>query len=329
MLLDTYAFQQACEKLNILVIGDLMVDRYLWGAVERISPEAPVPVVDISKEENRLGGAANVALNIQAIGARPVLCGVVGVDKDGEILRELAENSHFQTDLIFPSTERRTTVKVRVIGNQQQVLRVDKEDRYPLSQVEKEFILPKLLERISDFDAIIFEDYDKSMLGAELIQKVIAEAQRYSVPTLVDPKFKQFWDYAGVTVFKPNMKELNEGLGLRLHKQDMEGITSAIKQLREKMPHHQTLITLSENGMLLVDENFKAHHFPAHYRNITDVSGAGDTVIGVTATAMAAGMPLPQAVAMANLAGGLVCEEVGVVPVNRVKLMEEVMKLRK
>ncbi|MEM6766615.1 MAG: D-glycero-beta-D-manno-heptose-7-phosphate kinase [Bacteroidota bacterium] len=329
MLLDTYAFQQACEKLNILVIGDLMVDRYLWGAVERISPEAPVPVVDISKEENRLGGAANVALNIQAIGARPVLCGVVGVDKDGEILRELAENSHFQTDLIFPSTERRTTVKVRVIGNQQQVLRVDKEDRYPLSQVEKEFILPKLLERISDFDAIIFEDYDKSMLGAELIQKVIAEAQRYSVPTLVDPKFKQFWDYAGVTVFKPNMKELNEGLGLRLHKQDMEGITSAIKQLREQMPHHQTLITLSENGMLLVDENFKAHHFPAHYRNITDVSGAGDTVIGVTATAMAAGMPLPQAVAMANLAGGLVCEEVGVVPVNRVKLMEEVMKLRK
>ena len=327
MQLDVAAFQQACEKLKILVIGDLMVDRYLWGSVERISPEAPVPIVDISKEENRLGGAANVALNIQAMGAQPVLCGVVGQDKDGETLKELAAKRQFQTDLIFSTTERRTTVKVRVIGNQQQVLRVDKEDRYGLSQSEKEVILPALLSRIPDFDAIVFEDYDKSMLSAGLIKEVIAVAQQHNIPTLVDPKFKQFWDYAGVTVFKPNMKELNEGLGLRLSKQDLEGITSAIKQLREKMPHAQTLITLSENGMLLVDEAFQTHHFPAHYRNITDVSGAGDTVIGVTATAMAAGISLPQAVAMANLAGGLVCEEVGVVPVDRARLMEEVERI--
>ncbi|MEM8897872.1 MAG: D-glycero-beta-D-manno-heptose-7-phosphate kinase [Bacteroidota bacterium] len=327
MQLDVAAFQRACEKLKILVIGDLMVDRYLWGSVERISPEAPVPVVDISKEENRLGGAANVALNIQAMGAQPVLCGVVGKDKDGETLKDLAAKRQFQTDLIFSTSERRTTVKVRVIGNQQQILRVDKEDRYGLSQSEIETILLALLAKVPDFDAIVFEDYDKSMLSAELIREVIAVAQKHNIPTLVDPKFKQFWDYAGVTVFKPNMKELNEGLGLRLNKQDLEGITTATKRLREKMPHAQTLITLSENGMLLVDEAYQAYHFPAHYRNITDVSGAGDTVIGVTATAMAAGVPLPQAVAMANLAGGLVCEEVGVVPVDRERLTKELRRI--
>ncbi len=315
------------ESANILVIGDLMLDIYQWGRVDRISPEAPVPVVDVERQEIRLGGAANVARNLYQLGATPHMCGVVGEDTAGEQMISLARSSHFPTDLIFQTSHRRTTVKERIIAHQQQMLRIDKEDRFSLTKEEKAQVLVGLKERIASFDAIIFEDYDKSMIDAELIQVVMNLAHQLSIPVMVDPKFLHFWNYNGATVFKPNLKELNEGLNVRLKNDQFNDIVEAILELRKRMPHYQTLVTLSSQGMLFVDEEGQSQHIKAHYRNIADVSGAGDTVISVLTLGWIAGLTLSQAVTIANLAGGIVCEEVGVVPISKAKLEKEIPKL--
>ena len=317
-------FFEACKSLKVLVVGDLMVDRYLWGKVSRISPEAPVPIVDIYQEENRLGGAANVALNVRAMGATPILGGLVGADRDGVVCRQLAKDLAFQTDLIIPSESRRTTVKVRVIGNQQQVLRVDREDTFSLTDQEEEALLPALLQKISSCDLIILEDYDKGLFSPSFIKSLVGEAKKNHIPIFVDPKFRNFLSYSGVHLFKPNLKELNEGLKIQVANTEYEAIRDAVLALRAEMPHSFSLITLSENGILLVDEQGEWHQFPAHYRDIIDVSGAGDTVITVASLAMAAGLSPLLATQLANLAGGLVCEEVGVVPVDVQRLKQEV-----
>lgn len=321
------AFLEACTSKRVLVVGDLMLDRYLWGRVERISPEAPVPVVDVYKEENRLGGAANVGLNLHALGAAVAICGVVGNDHEGRELLRLAEEKGFENRFVHTSSERRTTVKIRILGATQQMLRVDKEDRFALSPDERAQILQSLIPRISEFDAIIFEDYDKSMLDAEIVGHIIHAAAHNNIPVMVDPKYRNFWAYSGCTLFKPNLKELAEGLGYQLSRFDLEGIYRRIVELRERMPHTYTLVTLSENGMMLVDENLYATHIPAHYRNITDVSGAGDTVISVMSLGLLAGLSPLDSGTLANLAGGLVCEEVGVVPINPEKLAAEAVRL--
>lgn len=320
-------FFQACEKISVLIVGDLMLDRYLFGKVSRISPEAPVPVVDINHEENRLGGAANVALNIHALGAKPILCGVTGIDKDGETMKSLMEGLDFQTDHIYSLESRRTTVKVRVIGNHQQVLRVDKEDRIALPEELQSQILGDLSEKMSNYQMIIFQDYDKYMLSPRFIHQLTEFAQQANIPVAVDPKFAHFKEYQGCTLFKPNLKELNEGMGTRLENTDLEGILAAVIRLRQSMAHTYTLVTLSENGMLWIDEKEQYTHIPAHYRNIVDVSGAGDTVISVAALGIASGMDPLQAAKIANLAGGLVCEKVGVVPIEREDLKREATKL--
>ncbi len=324
---DLYNFIGDCPNVKVLVIGDLMLDRYLWGKVERISPEAPVPIVDIDHEENRLGGAANVALNIHALGATPVLCGVVGVDRDGAIFRRMAKEKGFNTGHIVISETRRTTVKVRIIGNNQQVMRVDREDRHYLDANDRALLLETLKKAIPEVDVIIFEDYDKGLLDTTIIQHIIHHAGQHKVPITVDPKFRQFLDYKHCTLFKPNLKELNEGLNLRLSKRNISDIIDAIHQLRNRMPHSHTLITLSEAGMLYVDETGNNLHVEAHYRDIVDVSGAGDTVISVISLALALGVSLFKATHFANLAGGLVCEEVGVVPLNPNKLALEAQKI--
>ena len=284
-------FFEACKALRVLVVGDLMVDRYLWGKVSRISPEAPVPIVDVYREENRLGGAANVALNVRAMGATPILGGLVGTDRDGVVCRQLAVEQAFQTDLILPSETRRTTVKVRVIGNQQQVLRVDKEeDTFSLTEEEENTLLPALLQHMPSCDLVLLEDYDKGLFSPSFIKSLVAEAKKNCIPIFVDPKFRNFLSYAGVHLFKPNLKELNEGLKIQVTNKEHQAIQEAVWELRSVMPHSFSLITLSENGVLLVDEKGEGHHFPAHYRDIIDVSGAGDTVITVASLAMAAGL---------------------------------------
>ncbi len=299
-----------------MVVGDLMLDRYLWGRADRISPEAPVPVVEVIKEENRPGGAANVALNLRTMGAEVIVCGLVGKDSDGDLLLDQARIHGFRQELIFASPNRRTTVKVRVLAGTQHLLRVDREDKFPLSAEESALLTAKTIAEIASCDAIVLEDYDKGLLQPDFIQALIQEANRQNKPVLVDPKFRQFWQYAGCTVFKPNLKELNEALGLSLVKNDLSGIADASRLLQERMPHTYTLVTLSEQGMLLVPTGEAAIHIPAHPRQISDVSGAGDTVVGVAALSLAAGLEMKQAAYLANLAGGLVCEVAGVAPIT-------------
>ncbi|WNJ17590.1 bifunctional ADP-heptose synthase [Pontibacter sp. G13] len=312
-----------CQDQKVLVVGDLMLDRYLWGKVERISPEAPVPVVDIAREECRLGGAANVALNLRSLGATPTICGIVGQDSDGKQLIQLAEEAGFDTSLVHESIQRRTTTKTRVMGNQQQVLRVDNEDRFPLTHTETTAMLTQLLAAIPDFDGIILQDYDKCVLNPEMISRITHAARQADIPVMVDPKFVNFSQYQHCTLFKPNLKELAEGTGKRLDKRNLAGIQSAVEELRVAMPHPLTLVTLSENGMLLIDEALEAHHIPGHVCQIADVSGAGDTVIAVMALAMLSGLNTTEAAELANLSGSLVCEQLGVVPIKREQLRKE------
>lgn len=317
------------QNLNILVIGDLMLDRYHWGRVDRVSPEAPVPVVDVFQEENRLGGAANVARNLNNLGCKPILCGVVGQDTEGEIFQALMEQDDLSRLGIVATGERRTTTKTRILGGKQQILRIDKEDRdYLPGPLRKQFQqeVRRLMHELS-VDAIIFEDYDKGLLSPEFIQNIVSIAREKSILTFVDPKFRQFHNYAGVTVFKPNLKELSVGVKENLQLEDLDAIRMASMSLKKRMPHEYTFVTLSENGVALIDKYGNLDHAPAHFRKIIDVSGAGDTVIGVMAAFMAAGYSARLAARLANLAGGLVCEEVGVVPVDAIRMEAEMRKV--
>lgn len=321
-------FLQNPSTFPVLVIGDLMLDRYLWGKVERISPEAPVPVVDVTEEESRLGGAANVALNLLALGAKPILCGVIGNDSDGDLLLEEMQKLGLPEKGILRLNSRRTTAKIRILGNRHQMLRVDKEVKDVLHAEDSALLESRILEILPQVKGIIFEDYDKGLITPLLIEKISVAAGKLNLPVFVDPKYRNFSAYSNCTVFKPNLKELNEGLGLRLQATDTEGIVQAIKAFRKKMPHTWTLLTLSEHGMLLIDADFQALHIPAHARSIADVSGAGDTVISVLAFASIAGLSIPAASTLANLAGGLVCEKPGVVPVEIPELIRDLEKLR-
>jgi rfaE bifunctional protein kinase chain/domain len=315
------------KSLRILVVGDLMVDRYLWGRVSRISPEAPVPVVDVNREENRLGGAANVALNLVALGATPVMLGVVGHDAEGASFLEICETMRLPTDGVMISRERRTTTKIRVIGNNQQMLRVDKEDTHPLSAAELGQVHTMLKDTLDrgGIHAIVFEDYDKGMLSAPLIAEIVAKATARGIPTFVDPKFANFWAYKHVTVFKPNLKEVREAMKEDLPTRDIPALAAAVEHLRTRLEAQHVLLTLSENGVLLSSPAPRAAlHVPAHLRAITDVSGAGDTVISTFSACWAAGCTPEASTRIANLAGGLVCEHVGVVPVDAVRLKAEI-----
>jgi rfaE bifunctional protein kinase chain/domain len=320
---DIKTFATALPKLRVLVIGDLMLDRYHFGRVTRISPEAPVPVVDVERTESRPGGAANVALNIRSMGAQVTLCGLIGNDDNGQILMNCLGGEGFDTSLVIASNDRPTTTKTRIIGNNQQILRVDHESRESIDANQEAQLLQALAGKLGQFDVLVLEDYDKGLLSPVLIQGIVKESKVANVPVVVDPKYRNFLAYRDVALFKPNLKELNEALNLRIGKNDLAGIVEAVKALRARMPHQETLVTLSENGVLAIDATGHSTHIPAHYRKITDVSGAGDTVIALMALGIAAGLGLVAAATIANLAGGLVCEDVGVVPVNPDRLFRE------
>lgn len=319
---DRIQFETRIPDLHVMVIGDLMLDRYLWGTVNRISPEAPVPVVDISRSEDRPGGAANVALNLKSMGARVSIAGAIGDDIDGTLLLEILQQKGFDTDLVLVEPDRITTTKTRVLGNRQQMLRIDQEQKDELTPEAQKLILTKFSKLVEEVDVLIFEDYDKGVLNPSLIAEIISLCNQNNIPTIVDPKFKNFFSYQNCTLFKPNLKELNDGLGIQVKNTDLDELERAVGLLREKMPHNNTLITLSENGVLALDSS-SVKHIQAHYRKITDVSGAGDTVVALMGLALGAGLPLSSAATIANLGGGLVCEEVGVVPIDRSRLLKE------
>lgn len=321
------------KNMNIMIIGDVMIDSYLFGQVSRISPEAPVPIVSVNKRTNRLGGAANVALNVKAMGARPVLCSVIGQDDKSITFDELLKENDLYTGGILKSKNRITTTKFRVIGNNTQMLRVDEEVTNPLDDKDRNtfrHILDAMMDEQS-IDAIIFQDYDKGVISAEIIQHVTDMATKRKIPVTVDPKKKNFGAYRNLTMFKPNLKELQEGLAMDFDKKNHEKLHDAVRLIHEKHNVELVLVTLSEQGILisrrLGDGRYNDLIIPAHLRSIADVSGAGDTVISVATLCLAAGLSDHEIAALSNLAGGQVCEFVGVIPVDRDKLLAETSKL--
>ena len=312
------------NSLNVLIIGDVMMDTYLWGKVERISPEAPVPVVSVTKKENRLGGAANVALNVQALGANPIICAVIGNDADGLIFLSLLEKQKLSKQGILEVKDRPTTVKTRVIAHNQQIVRVDAETDRNISAETTQLLLDKIRQIIFDqsIAAIIFEDYDKGLITEELIRVTVSLANEKNIITVVDPKNRNFHFYRDVTLFKPNLKELKEGLKIDIDPGNRSEIEKAVNELQKQLGVKMLMLTLSENGVFISSENGQKL-IPAHVRDIADVSGAGDTVIATVALCLAAGLDEFQTAAVANLAGGLVCEHVGVVPIRKEQLLEE------
>nr|WP_319270673.1 bifunctional ADP-heptose synthase [uncultured Draconibacterium sp.] len=317
------------SKMRAIVIGDAMVDTYLWGKVDRLSPEAPVPIVSVTTRENRLGGAANVSRNIQALGATPILFAVVGDDDNGKEFQNLLEKRNVSAEGIFIDPTRNTTVKNRIISSGKQIVRVDEESiEYISAEMEAKLINAIKTEIESNpVDVIVFVDYDKGVVTPNLFKTINDLAREKGIPTAVDPKKRNFRNYKNVSLFKPNFKEFVDGTGLPLLKGDLESLKEAAETFKKEMQLKLIFITLSELGVF-ISNGVKEQYYPVAIRDIADVSGAGDTVIGVASLAMAAGLPPKIMALMSNLAGGLVCEKVGVVPIDQTQLKKE-MKSQK
>ncbi len=323
---------QKFNNLNVVVIGDIMVDSYQWGKVERISPEAPVPICAVTKIENRLGGAGNVALNLKAMGANPILCSVIGKDSNGENLLHLMQQEGMTTDYILQSTDRPTTTKTRIIGNNSQMLRIDNESIETLDRKEETVFLKRIESLFSKMkiDVVIFQDYDKGVITERVITTTTSQANKKNIPITVDPKHRNFSLYKDVTMFKPNLKELKEGLKIEFDKPTQENLENASLLLKDKQRIEKVFITLSEYGVFFADyskKQAKVVLLPANVRKIADVSGAGDTVISVASLCLALAIEPKEIAKISNLAGGLVCEEVGVVPINKDRLYRELLAL--
>jgi D-glycero-beta-D-manno-heptose-7-phosphate kinase len=313
---------EAFNKLKVLIIGDVMVDSYLWGKVDRISPEAPVPIVHVNKRETRLGGAGNVVMNVHALGAYPVICSVIGADSDADIITRHFQTLNVDTSGIIQSPSRITTVKHRILSGSQHMLRLDQENDHPLDQEEERLLTEKIKEILPTCDVVIFEDYDKGTLTENVIQTTIELARSLNIPSIVDPKKRNFLKYKGASLFKPNFKELKEGLKVDVDPDDTEELKNAVELLKERLDLKGVLLTLSERGVY-IDYNDNQKLIPAHLRSISDVSGAGDTVTGIAAACLALGLSPNFLAALSNLGGGLVCEYVGVVPINKKALLDE------
>lgn len=319
--------------LNVLIIGDVMIDAYIWGKVERISPEAPVPIVTVSRRASLLGGAANVALNVKALGATPYLCSVIGNDPKADEVIGLLEKEGLVTEGIVRSPERITTTKFRVIGNNYQLLRVDEETETELHARETDELLCHFFSLLKKFPIhiIIIQDYNKGVMTSKVIRKITARAEELHIPVAVDPKKKHFNEYKNVSLFKPNLKELIEGLKIDFDPADTDHLREAVQHFQKDHGIDHVLVTLSDKGVFISsrmgEHAYITHSIPAHVRSIADVSGAGDTVISVATLCLALGLPPYETALISNLAGGLVCEFVGVVPIDRKHLEDEMMRI--
>ncbi len=309
---------------RIAVIGDMMLDGYFWGDVKRISPEAPVPVLEVEDEFFRFGGAANVALNIFTLGGIPVPVGVIGNDSYGSIFSSLIKEKNIEDAGIIIDNERPTTTKTRVIANSQHVVRIDKESKAYISNKIESKISFYIESVINKLDGIILQDYNKGILTPSLISKIISLANKKNILITVDPKFDNFFEYKNVTVFKPNRKETETVLGIRI-KNDKD-ISSAGRNLLHKLNSEYVLLTLGEAGIAVFEKGDKERRMPTKARKVADVSGAGDTVISTLTIGLAAGANIYEACFLANYAAGIVCGEVGIVPIEKEKLFETVLK---
>lgn len=317
------------ENTTVLVVGDVMVDCYLNGKVNRISPEAPVPIMNVQNREYRLGGAANVALNLKSLGAKPVLCSVIGKDNKGTIFYNLLQKNDLDSLGIIHSTDRKTTFKYRVVGNKTQMLRIDDEDDSFLNEKEASQFLTTLTQIIDNqkIDVIVLVDYDKGLFSGNIIHQIVGLSKKLNIITTVDPKKRNFWNYEGVTMFKPNFQELCDGLRIDNNNFSLEEIHQLIKDFSIKQNIDYVMTTLSEKGIAIYDRK-KDLFFsqPAFLRNISDVSGAGDTVMSISSLCLAAKLTAKQTAQLANLGGGIVCEYSGVVPITHEMLRAEMMK---
>ncbi|MBK6476653.1 MAG: D-glycero-beta-D-manno-heptose-7-phosphate kinase [Flavobacteriales bacterium] len=328
MTLASERFFDGAQRTTALVIGDVMVDAYLWGRVERISPEAPVPVVQVHERSARLGGAANVALNMKALGANAVVVSVVGDDENAKNLDLRFKEQGLSVAGIIRSPERRTTVKTRVISGHQHIVRVDEEQEDDLSLNDANALIARVEALLGSEKpgVIVLEDYNKGVLAENTIARIIELANTAKVPVAVDPKKRNFLAYRGVSLFKPNLKELREGLKIDIDPTSDNSVSDAVNLLEAQLGNAISMITLSEHGTY-IHQGELTHRIDAHRRKIADVSGAGDTVIAVAALALAQGLSAKHIGELANLAGGLVCEEVGVVPVDRTRFLSECIRL--
>jgi D-glycero-beta-D-manno-heptose-7-phosphate kinase len=308
---------------RIAIVGDLMLDRYYWGRVARISPEAPVPVVEIESEAVRLGGAANVAHNIASLGGIPFMFGAVGRDDDGVLFREIIRKAGYSEEGILEDASRPTTCKTRVIAHNQHVVRIDRESKCAVGEKFAGQILSSIERQIDTFDAIILEDYNKGVLARPLIPEIIELARRRRVMVTVDPKFENFFEYAGVTVFKPNRKEAEEALGMRLN--SAESVAAAGREMLKRLNAENVPMTLGDEGMSLFRNSGESVNIPTRARSVADVSGAGDTVIATVTIALAGGAAINEAATLANYAAGAVCSEVGIVPISLASLRKAVL----
>lgn len=319
---------QSFNTLKIGVIGDVMLDTYWWGKVERISPEAPVPVVAVSKKEQRIGGAGNVALNVASLGAAVNVISIIGNDDEGKQLVSLLNDNNINTDFIILNNERITTNKIRIISRNQHMMRLDAEVTTALTIHTEEILLNAFIKYVADVQPqlVILEDYNKGLLTKNVIEKVIAICKENNILTAVDPKRKNFFEYKGVDIFKPNLHEIKEGLNI-LGEEISEKLLGEMHDLlTEKLQHKISFITLSEKGVFYESGMEKAI-IPTHIRSIADVSGAGDTVIAVASVVFAATKNVRLMADIANIAGGMVCEEVGTVAIDKIKLLEECKNL--
>lgn len=318
------------NRQTIMIVGDVMLDVYMKGKVERISPEAPVPIVSVTETFSRLGGAANVAQNLKGLGAKPILCSIIGNDDKSNELLSLMSEQNMTTSGIVKSDERITTRKVRIISNNAQMLRVDTENTFDLTEKEHSLLMTEIKNIINNekIDGIILQDYNKGVLTENIIKEVVAIANEKNIPVGVDPKKKNFLSYKNVTLFKPNLKELREGLGITVKDESIDDITNAIDLLHKELNCKYIMTTLSERGVLIKDyDTNTCHHIPAHLRKIADVSGAGDTVLSVAMLCLVCKQEAYNIAALSNLAGGLVCEELGAVSINKERLFAESKKI--
>ena len=311
-------------QLKVAVIGDVMLDTYWWGKVDRISPEAPVPVVAVSKKEQRIGGAGNVALNLQSLGASVSIISVLGKDDDGAQLTQLFKGHHINTQYLVHSERRITTNKIRIISRNQHMMRLDAELTNDICKEDEERLLYAFEAFIAATspDVVVLEDYNKGVLTENCINKIISLCKQHYILTAADPKRKNFFTYKGVDIFKPNLKEVKEGLNILSDEVNLNSLKNIHLQLQDKLQHKISFVTLSEKGVFY-NEDKAAALIPTHIRNVADVSGAGDTVIAVAALVYAATQNVALMADVANIAGGLVCEEVGTVAIDKEKLIAE------
>ena len=315
---------QDFRKLKVVIIGDVMLDTYWWGQVDRISPEAPVPVVSLLRKEHRVGGAANVALNTVALGAQTSIISVIGSDADGVLLQSLFEAQKIDTSYLLTHASRITTNKTRVMSRNQQMMRLDAEITTPISSDIEQLLLQKFTACLDTKkpDVVIFEDYDKGVLTPTFIKEAISICTERNIVMSVDPKKNNFLAFKGVTLFKPNLKEVKEGLQVSIPSVTLDNLRTVHTALQTHLAHQISLITLSEKGMFF-DTGDIAKIIPTHVRSIADVSGAGDTVIAVASLVYTATKNIELATEMANIAGGLVCEEVGTAAIDKTRLLSE------